>query len=149
MIFQRGIDVIAEIDTPGHTSIIFKSFPEHIACPEASPWTTYANEPPAGQLRLASPETVKFTTGLLVNAAKLFPGSYFSTGGDEINVKCYADDTPTQQALAASGKTLEQALDDFTQAGHKALKDIGKTAVVWQEMALSHHVTLDNDTIIM
>jgi hexosaminidase len=40
---QRGIDVIAEIDTPGHTSVISKAFPEHIACPEATPWSLYAN----------------------------------------------------------------------------------------------------------
>ena len=147
--FQRGIDVLAEIDTPGHTSVISKTFPEHIACPEATPWSTYANEPPAGQLRIASPDTVNFTTSLLVNAAKMFPGNYFSTGGDEINAKCYADDLPTQKALNASGKTFEQALDDFTQAEHKALKGIGKTAVVWQEMVLDHNVTLANDTVIM
>jgi len=84
-----------------------------------------------------------------VNAAGIFPGNYFSTGGDEINAKCYVDDPTTQQALATSGKTFEQALDDFTQAEHKALKDVGKTAVVWQEMALSHKVALANDTIIM
>ena len=145
---QRGIDVIAEIDTPGHTSVISKAFPEHIACPEA-PWILYANEPPAGQLRIASPDTVNFTTGLLANAAKLFPGNYFSTGGDEINVRCYTDDPETQKALAASGKTLEQALDDFTQAEHKALRDVGKTAVVWEEMVLNHQVTLANDTVVM
>jgi len=149
LICQRGIDVIAEIDTPGHTSVISKAFPEHIACPEASPWTSYANEPPSGQLRLASPDTVKFTTDLLVNAAKLFPGSYFSTGGDEINAKCYTDDAETQAALAASGKTFEQALDAFTQAEHAALKGAGKTAVVWQEMVIDHPVTLANDTIVM
>jgi len=109
----------------------------------------YANEPPAGQLRLASPDTIQFTTGLLVNAAELFPGNYFNTGGDEINAKCYADDPETQEALVASGKTFEQALDDFTQAEHKALKGVGKTAVVWEEMVLSHQVTLANDTVIM
>ena len=40
---QRGIDVMAEIDTPGHTSVISKAFPEHIACPEATPWSQFAN----------------------------------------------------------------------------------------------------------
>jgi len=40
---QRGIDVMAEIDTPGHTSAISKAFPEHIACPEATPWSLFAN----------------------------------------------------------------------------------------------------------
>lgn len=32
-----------EIDTPGHTSVISKAHPEHIACAEATPWATFAN----------------------------------------------------------------------------------------------------------
>ena len=40
---QRGIDVMLEIDTPGHTSILSKTHPEFIACPEAAPWFNYAN----------------------------------------------------------------------------------------------------------
>jgi len=39
---------MVEIDTPGHTAIISKSHPEHIACPEASPWSDFA----AGRLIL-------------------------------------------------------------------------------------------------
>jgi hexosaminidase len=115
----------------------------------ASPWTLYANEPPAGQLRIASPNTVNFTTSLLTSAANLFPGSYFSTGGDEVNTKCYTDDPETQAALNSSGKTLLQTLDAFVQAEHKVLRDVGKTAVVWQEMVLTFPVTLANDTVVM
>ncbi|KAF8158430.1 beta-hexosaminidase [Crassisporium funariophilum] len=145
----RGIDVLAEIDTPGHTSIIVKSFPEHIACPEAAPWTKYANEPPAGQLRLASAATTNFTASLLTSAAGLFRSSYFSTGGDEINANCYAEDEQTQADLAAQGKTVNQALDTFTKVCHDALKKVGKTAVVWEEMLLQHPVNLANDTLIL
>ena len=119
-----------EIDTPGHTSVISKSHPEHVACAEASPWSIYANEPPAGQLRLASPTTVNFTVGLLSAVAELFPSTLFSTGGDEINARCYVDDAQTQHDL--DGWTLEQALDRFTQATHGALRSLGKTPVVWQ-----------------
>ena len=71
------------------------------------------------------------------------------TGGDEINAKCYADDPQTQQAWSASGQTLEQALDDFVQAEHKALKGVGKTAAVWEELVLTFPVTLANDIIVM
>ena len=122
--------MIQEIDTPGHTSAISKSHPEHIACPEASPWTRYANEPPAGQLRLTSPATINFTVGLLSAIAELFPSTLFGTGGDEINVRCYADDAQTQRDL--SGRTLNKALDAFTQATHGALRKLGKTPVVWE-----------------
>jgi hexosaminidase len=119
-----------EIDTPGHTSAISYSHPEHIACAEASPWSTYANEPPAGQLRLATPATINFTVGLLSAVAELFPSTLFSTGGDEINMPCYQDDAQTQADLA--GRTVKQALDAFTQATHAALRGLGKTLVVWE-----------------
>jgi hexosaminidase len=143
----RGIDVLVEIDTPGHTSAISKAHPEHVACAEATPWATYANEPPAGQLRLASPATINFTVGLLSAVAEMFPSGLFSTGGDEINARCYADDAQTQRDL--DGRTLEQALDAFTQATHGALRKLGKTPVVWEEMVLNYNLTLSNDTIAM
>ncbi|KAJ7046461.1 N-acetylhexosaminidase [Mycena alexandri] len=145
----RGIDVIPEIDTPGHTSVISKAFPEHVACAEATPWASFANEPPAGQLRLASEATVNFTTGLLKAAAGLFPGQFFSTGGDEINANCYTQDNATQASLAASGQTFAQALDTFTQASHAALRSVGKSAVVWEEMVLANPVKLANDTLVL
>ena len=40
---QRGIDVMVEIDTPGHTAIFAEAHPEYIACPQATPWASYAN----------------------------------------------------------------------------------------------------------
>ncbi|KAI0320943.1 N-acetylhexosaminidase [Amylostereum chailletii] len=147
---ERGIDVLAEIDTPGHTSAISKSHPEFIACAEATPWTTYANEPPAGQLRLASADVANFTAGLLSAAASLFPSKYFSTGGDEINQACYRDDAETQAALNASGQSLFGALSTFTATTHGALDKVGKTPVVWEEMVLDYNVTtLSNETVVM
>lgn len=109
--------------------------------------------------------------GLLNSVAGLFPSTLFSTGGDEINARCYADDAQTQRDL--NGQTLEQALDAFTQATHDALKDLGKTPVVWEgatylfctlygvltremfcclgiiEMVLNYNLTLSDDTIVM
>jgi len=86
---------------------------------------------------------------MLSSVAELFPSTLFSTGGDEINARCYADDAQTQRDLNASGQTLEQALDAFTQATHGALKNLGKTPVVWEEMVLNYNLTLSNDTIAM
>ncbi|KZP12522.1 glycoside hydrolase family 20 protein [Athelia psychrophila] len=145
----RGIDVIPEIDTPGHTAIIANAYPEHVACNDLTPWASFANEPPAGQLRFALPATVSFTTNLLAAASSLFPGSYFSTGGDELNAACYTQDTLTQQQLNKTGQTISQALSNFTVTTHAALEAKGKTPVVWEEMVLAHNVTLANDTIVV
>lgn len=108
------------------------SHPEHIACAETNPWQTYASEPPAGQLRFASDETANFTASLISSIAKTLPSKLFSTGGDEINMQCYDQDVKTQQDLSKNGKTLEQALNAFTQKTHNALKTLGKTPVVWE-----------------
>ncbi|KAI0754520.1 N-acetylhexosaminidase [Daedaleopsis nitida] len=145
----RGIDVMVEIDTPGHTAIISAAHPEHIACPQASPWTSFANEPPAGQLRLASPATTNFTAEMLAAVARIFPSTLMSTGGDELNTNCYAQDPETQADLKASGRTIEQALDVFTQQTHAAIRAEGKTPAVWEEMVLDHNVTLSNDTVVL
>lgn len=89
-----------------------------------------------------------------------------STGGDELNTNCYAQDPETQQILISTGQTLEQALDSFTKTTHGALEQLGKTTVVWEgscnylqlnislltscaEMVLDHNVTLSNNTIVM
>lgn len=99
-------------------------------------------EPPAGQLRLASAETTAFTASLLKAAASLFSSKLFGTGGDELNTNCYDKDPATQADLAASGKTLEQALDTFTQASHAALAEAGKTPVVWEGIPEFYHSPL-------
>ncbi|GLB38159.1 putative beta-hexosaminidase [Lyophyllum shimeji] len=145
----RGIDVLMEIDTPGHTTAIAASHPEHIACNQASPWSSFANEPPAGQLRLASAATASFTAQLISSIAQTLPSTLFSTGGDELNINCYVRDPQTQADLSKSGRTLEQALNTFTQSTHKALTDLGKTPVVWEEMVLEHAVTLPQNTVVM
>jgi hexosaminidase len=79
----------------------------------------------------------------------MFPGTLFSTGGDEINQKCYEDDAETQKILKEKGWTIENALDTFTQKNHAELRKQNKTAVVWEEMLLEHNVTLASNTVVM
>jgi len=79
----------------------------------------------------------------------MFPSTLMSTGGDEVNLNCYATDGPTQAALNASGQDLNGALNTFIQSTHGGLKAIGKTPVVWEEMVLSFNLTLDPSTVVM
>jgi hexosaminidase len=131
--FRKAITLFhQEIDTPGHTAIIGTTYPDYVACFDAAPWSQYANEPPAGQLRFALPEVMNFTASLLVDVANTLPSSYMSTGGDELNTNCYANDYPTQQQLNSTGMTLNDALNKFTQTTHGALMAAGKTPVVWE-----------------
>ncbi|KAG7088809.1 hypothetical protein E1B28_012769 [Marasmius oreades] len=144
---QRGIDVVMEIDNPGHTASVGSSHPEHVACFEGTGRTV--GEPPAGQLRLASDATLNFTLGVLTAVASKLPSKFFHTGGDEVNVPCYDQDQQTQQELHSSGRTLEQAIGHWVDATHDKLRSIGKTPVVWEEMVLEHNITLKNDTVAL
>ncbi|KAF9068588.1 N-acetylhexosaminidase [Rhodocollybia butyracea] len=135
----RGIDVLPEVDTPGHTTSIAEAFPEHIACAFATPWASFANEPPAGQLRFANADTANFTASLISSISSRFP----------VNMPCYTADEQTQADLNATGKTFNQALDTFMQGNHAVLESSGKTPVVWEEMVLEFNLTLSNETIVM
>jgi len=137
------------MDNPGHTTAIGASYPDYLACFYTSPWASAANGSPSGQLRFTLPEVVNFTASLLSSVAKTLPSSYFSTGGDEIDTKCYENDTVTQQYLNQTGTTLTSALDVYTKVTHGALIAQGKTPVVWEEMALDWNITLSNETIVM
>ncbi|VDC07078.1 unnamed protein product [Peniophora sp. CBMAI 1063] len=145
---ERGIDIMLEIDTPGHTSIFAAAHPDFVACFEAD-WTVYAAEPPAGQLRLASPDVINYTSGLFSAVADMFPSTLLSTGGDEVNTPCYTDDAETQQALQSSGQDLTQALQGFVDTMHDALREKEKTPVVWEEMVLDYNLTLPTDVPVL
>jgi hexosaminidase len=100
----RGISVMPEIDTPGHTQILAKAIPEHMACVEGKPWADYSAEPPSGQLRIASSDASTWTQNLFKALSKQFGKStLIGIGGDEVNTKCYEEDKETQSDLAASG----------------------------------------------
>jgi hexosaminidase len=89
---QRGIDVVIEVDTPGHTATIAETRPEYVACFEATPWTSKANQPPAGQLRFANGTVQEFAAGLFEALSGVVSSKYVGTGGDEINVECMVRD---------------------------------------------------------
>ncbi|THH17499.1 hypothetical protein EW146_g3329 [Bondarzewia mesenterica] len=145
---MRGIDVVVEIDTPGHTAIISESHPEHVACPQFTPWSEFANEPPAGQLRLTS-FTTNFTVALLSSIVKLFPSTMFSAGGDEVNMNCYAQDQEMRDYLNSSGQTLNDALSNFVQNIQAMLIGEGKTPLISEEMILENDLNVSNNTIVL
>ncbi len=87
-------------------------------------------EPPAGQLRLATPSTINFTVALMQAVSNKFQSRFFSTGGDEVNTNCYAQDSETQMQLNASGLSLDEALNNFLLATHGVLRSGGKNPIV-------------------
>lgn len=119
-----------EMDSPGHTNAISAAHPEHIACAAKSPWATYASEPPAGQLRIASLATLAFARTLFASVAATLPGTMMSSGGDEVNLPCWADDAETVAELARRNMTIGEALDEFVLGVQEVLREHGKTPFI-------------------
>lgn len=71
---------------------------------------------------------LSFAQKVTVAAAHLSTSSYFSTGGDEINVACYEQDS-----FSNSSTNLNTSISDFVSGLHKSLRsETGKIPIVWQ-----------------
>ncbi len=118
------------MDSPGHTNAISAAHPEHIACAAKSPWSTYASEPPAGQLRIASPATLAFARKMFASVAATLLGTMMSSGGDEVNLPCWGEDAETMADLARRNITIADALNEFVQTVQGVIKEHGKTPFI-------------------
>ncbi|KAH9885996.1 N-acetylhexosaminidase [Cubamyces lactineus] len=146
---ERGIDVVMEMDSPGHTTAISAAHPEHIACAAKSPWSKYASEPPAGQLRIASPSTLSFARAMFDSVAATLPGTMMSSGGDEVNLPCWEEDEQTMADLAARNISIADALNEFVQTVQGVITDHGKVPFIKSDMVLTHNVPVVNDTVVV
>lgn len=76
-----GVEVVMEIDQPGHTASIWYSHPELIAAFEILPnWDTYAAEPPSGTLKLNSTAVYDFLEKLFDDLRDFCEGTRCSHG---------------------------------------------------------------------
>lgn len=144
----QGVQVITEIDMPGHTSVIHYSYPDLIAAWNMQPnWNTYAAEPPSGTLKLNSSAVDSFLEKLFDDLLpRVYPySSYFHTGGDEVNKMAYTLDATVGSNDSA---ILQPLMQKFVNRNHDQVRKRGLTPVVWEEMLLDWNLTLGSDVIV-
>ena len=94
---DRGVRVVPEIDTPGHSRALGLApiYNEAIACRETTgdTWPLYCVEPPCGQLNPAVPAMYSLLTGVFADVRGMFADEYFHVGFDEINFACWESDS--------------------------------------------------------
>jgi hexosaminidase len=144
----QGVELITEIDMPGHTSSIALSHPDLIAAYNIQPdWDTYCAEPPCGTLKLNSTKVYEFLEQLFDDILpRVYPfSSYFHTGGDEVNKNAYLmDDTVN----SSNPEVLQPLMQKFIDRNHDQIRAAGLIPIVWEEMLLEWNLTLGNDVII-
>ena len=80
---DRGIEVVPEVDIPGHASAILASYPE-LACDEG-PYEVAIGPywPPKAILCAGNDSTLAFLRTVLDEVCDIFPSRYIHLGGDE------------------------------------------------------------------
>ena len=135
---ERNIDILPEIDLPGHMVAAVASYPE-FSC---DPTKEYSVRIPGGishdVLNIGKDETIDFLKCVLRNVAEIFPFPYIHLGGDECPTEQWATNEDclrrVQEENLAGVHELQSWLVEELGAYLKTLGKNSKDIVVWDEV---------------
>ena len=129
---DRGIRVMPEFDTPGHSRSWFVGYPELASGP--GPYKI----DPEGPDSVTDPTkegTYKFLDKFVDEMGKLFPDPYFHIGGDEVDGKHWDANPAIQAFIHSHGMKNNQDLQAyFNQRLQKILTKHHKRMTGWDEI---------------
>ena len=130
---DRYIEVIPEIDIPGHAAAMLAAYPEY-ACDKS----TYKVQKDFGifpDVLCPSEATFTLLTNIFSEVASLFPSSYIHIGGDEVKKErwqnCQHCQTLMQQQQLES---YEQLQGYFVKRVEQIINQLGKKIIGWDEV---------------
>ncbi len=130
------IDIIPEIDLPGHTVAILAAYP-NLSCLKGSYEVYCASGITKDVLCVSQDETYDFVTRLLKEVFELFPYRYFHIGGDEAakGHKIWENDCPNCKiAIEELGlKSGAQLQGVFINRINKFINECGKICIEWND----------------
>jgi hexosaminidase len=146
---ERYIDVIPEIEMPGHASAAIAAYPQLSCFPEedtkvlpGTPWAGSRNGKQVQQtwgvfedVFAPSDYTFNFLQNVLDEVMPLFPSKYIHIGGDECPKESWKRSTFCQQLIAANNLKDEHGLQSyFIQRIEKYINSKGKKIIGWDEI---------------
>jgi hexosaminidase len=145
----RGINIIPEIDIPGHSRATIAAYPELSTRPDttwnvATTWGMYNRQ---NNVLQPNPATFQFLETVFHEVAELFPSEYFHLGGDETSKLWWKADPVSQKFIKAHNLKDEKGLQTYfveQVAGYLAAK--GKKVIGWHEILEGD---LSTSTLIM
>lgn len=139
---ERHIEVIPEIDMPGHATAANNAYPEYSGggTPEHPDFT----------FNVGKEGTYSFLTDILREVSALFPSPYLHIGGDEVSygIKAWLTDPDVQALMKREGmKEVREAERYFMHRMVDSVHALGKVLIGWDEL-LDLNVS-SKETIIM
>jgi hexosaminidase len=145
---DRYIDVIPEIELPGHASAAIAAYPQLSCFPDestktgATPWAGSKQGKQVQQtwgvfedVFCPSEYTFNFLQDVLDEVMQLFPSKYIHIGGDECPKEAWKKSTFCQQLIAANNLKDEHGLQSyFISHIEKYINNKGKKIIGWDEI---------------
>ena len=133
---ERHIEIIPEIDLPGHSRSLVGVFPE-MACPVDVPYIS-ANGETDNVLCVARMENYKILTNIFKEIAALFPSEYIHIGGDEVDHTSWNNCPHCQALIKKYGLDGPQELHSwFVYEVEDIIHKLGKKMAGWDEIVIS------------
>jgi hexosaminidase len=130
---KRHIDVIPEIDMPGHMIAAIASYPEISCRGEQIPVETRQGIFP-DILCVGNEKTFEIVFDVLSEVIDIFPSKYIHIGGDEAPKKRWEECPRCQNLIAELGLNDEEELQGwFMNRVAEFLRENGRRAIAWNE----------------
>ena len=140
----RGMEIIPEIDMPGHTRSMIAAYP-HLSCFGEKTELCQFGGIFEKILCPGKDETFEFIEKLLTEVCALFPDDRFHIGGDEAPKTKWKKCPHCKARMEALGLTDYEDLQGyFTKRVVAILKKHGKRAVCWNDVLESKDVDTEN-----
>ncbi len=131
---ERYIEVIPEIDMPGHAQATIAAYPE-IGCVNASKYVATGGVFQNNTYNPGKEETFEFAEKMLNEVMDLFPFKYVHIGGDECNKNQWKIDHDAQRRMKEEGLKNEEELQSyFIKRIEKMINARDRIMIGWDEI---------------
>lgn len=145
---DRFVDIMPEIDVPGHSLAAIAAYPELSCTPEAVNYKPRSGEkimdwsggaPPKALLDNtlcpANEKVYSFMDSVLTQIAQLFPFEYIHLGGDEAPINYWQNNEEVKALMVREGmKDIKEVQGYFTKRVEKIVEAKGKKLMAWDEV---------------
>ena len=136
---ERNIQIIPEIDMPGHMTACIVAYPELGCNPEKKIEVMTEGGVSRDILNLGKDETIDFLKCVLGHLAEVFPYELFHLGGDECPTAAWQSNADCKRRIQDEGLSGVDELQQWLveKLGTFLRDNYGKNVVVWDEL-LAH-----------
>jgi len=133
---ERNIEIIPEIDLPGHMVAAVASYPQLGCHPDTPSEVRIERGISKDVLNIGKDETINFLKDVLKTVAEVFPYQYIHIGGDECPTDQWASNEDCLKRVSDNGLSGVGELQSWLveELGAWLKNNYGKDIIVWDEL---------------